>query len=405
VTVVLSVVAAIVAVVLLLPLLSDLCSCALALARRPVGGGAAPERELTERRRTNPRRARLLFLVPAHDEEDLIGDCVRAILSMDYPAACRTVVVVADNCSDATAARARAAGATCLERHDAANRGKPRAVAWALDRVGVGAFDAVVLVDADAVVAPGYAAALDRRGPLNGKAVECYDDVRNRGASPLTRMAAVLAAARFRGAFVLKRRAGLNVPLSDGMCIGTDVLRARPWRAFGLSEDWELYAMLTAEGVEIDLAADARLRALEARTLAQSDSQRQRWLAGRISALATVAPAIVRSRCIGWRQKLDALGELASPGPAVHAGLVALLAGALIVGGAPGATMLASALAASVLRPVAWTCVGLRYDPEPGRALRAFAAFPGYVAWRLVVALRSARLLRPGAAWVRTART
>src|SRR5690606_10093754 len=108
---------------------------------------------------------RLLFLVPAHDEALLIEGCVRSILAMDYPADRREVVVIADNCTDGTADLARTAGATCLERADTERRGKPWALAWALERVDLGAFDAVVIIDADSLVDPSFARAMARHSP------------------------------------------------------------------------------------------------------------------------------------------------------------------------------------------------------------------------------------------------
>jgi hypothetical protein len=253
-------------------------------------------------------------------------------------------------------------------------------------------------------VDPGYAAALDALGPLRGKAVECFDDVRNRGASALTRMAALYSAARFRAAFRLKRALGLTIPLSDGLCIGTDVLRENPWRAFGLAEDWEVYAILTAAGVPIDLAVDAHLYAEEAHNINQAESQRQRWLTGRLSALVEYGPPLVMSKCIGWHQKLDAVAELASPGPAVHLATSTLFAASVWIAGAPYADAIGVALIASLLRPAAYAVVGVWLDPEPIRATLSLIALPFYAVWRLGVALRGLRLLR-GGPWIRTVRS
>src|SRR4051812_37569669 len=57
---------------------------------------------------------RFLVLIPAHDEERVIGDCLAAIAADRRPG--DRVVVVADRCEDATAQIARAAGADVLER-------------------------------------------------------------------------------------------------------------------------------------------------------------------------------------------------------------------------------------------------------------------------------------------------
>jgi len=372
-----------------LPVIADVAS----LARR----GAPP------RLRTGWRESRFLFLVPAHDEAEGIRDCVRSIAEMRYPRGQVRIVVIADNCTDDTAGAARAAGAECLVRHDPQLRGKPYAVAWALARLLLDSVDAVVILDADAIVDPGYAEALDAAGPLRDKAIECYDDVRNPGDSALTRMAAVLAAGRFRGSFQLKMDAGITVPLSDGMCVGTGVLRRHPWSAFGLSEDWEYYALLTAAGERIELASTARLYAQETRTLAQSGSQRQRWLAGKLAALWRVGPRILRSRSITWHQKIDTIAELAVPGPAVQLGVVALCLAAVALANPPASSALVAGLLLTLARPVAYAIIGVRAVPDPARTLAAFTFLPVYTCWRLGVAVASILPARHRP-WIRTAR-
>ena len=126
--VVLSVLVCLAATVLLLPTVSD----AISLLRIALGRGAA-------RHQSRAELPRLLLLVPAHNEELLIDSCVRSLIALDYPPARFSVVVIADNCTDRTADLARAASARCLERHDVEHPGKPRAVAWALKQLPLGA--------------------------------------------------------------------------------------------------------------------------------------------------------------------------------------------------------------------------------------------------------------------------
>lgn len=346
----------------------------------------------------------LLFLVPAHDEALLIGECVRSLVELHYPYDRRAVVVIADNCRDHTAVLARAAGVTCLERNDPAQPGKPHAIAWALTQLGWRSFDAVVIVDADSVVRPEFATALARSAPLRGKAVQGYHMVRNPRETALTRLGALLSAANHLFAYPLKQRAALNTPLlGNGMCLGTDVLSVFGWPAFTICEDWEMYATLTAAGVRIDGAPLAQVASQEARTLAQSASQRRRWTAGKLTVLGRYASALLGSREIDRIQKLDALAELSAPGAALHLGLVISAAAAALVFRPPGAILLAAGLAATLLRPVMYSLAALRIDPEPRAVLRALAFLPVYTVWRLGVALGALANLgdRP---WVRTAR-
>lgn len=391
--IVLSLLIGLLSVVLLLPTVSDL----LSLARIAFGGS----------RRRSPatgERPRLLFLVPAHDEELLIEPCVRSLVGLQYPAGRASVVVIADNCSDRTPELARAAGARCLERQDKVLRGKPRAIAWALEQVALRDYDAVVIVDADTVVRPDFANQIATIAPLGAKAAQAFFDVSNPEETPLTRMSAVLATSMHRFAYPLKQRAGLNVPLvGNGMCFGTGVLAEHGWHAFSICEDWEMYALLSERGVPIESLANAHVYSQEARSLSQSSTQRQRWTAGRLTVLARVGPRILRSPLIGWRQKFDAIAELTAPGPALHLAGAVLAAGIAIVLHVPGSPLLVGALVGSLVRPVIYTTIAIAEQPHPVRTLRAFAFLPFYAVWRIGAAVRALRMLgdKP---WVRTER-
>ena len=384
---------ALLAGVLLLPTISDLVSLIrLAVRRRH------------DARPAQAQLPRLLFLVPAHDEERMIESCARSLLAMQYPVEQRRVVVIADNCTDRTAELARAAGADCLERADQRFPGKPRAIAWALTQVPWRDYDAVIIIDADTLVDPSFARALAAAGPVAGRAFQAYFDVRNPGETLLTRMATVLAAANYQFAYALKQRVGLNAPLlGNGMCLGREVLAKHGWSAFTIAEDWELYALYTAQGVRIESLETAHLYAQEARSLEQSSTQRRRWTAGKVTVLKRYIGGLLRSREIDLAQKLDAVAELTGPGPVVHLALAIVAGGLTALLQPPGAVLLVAGLGVSVLRLVIYTLAGLTVQRDPLRAALAFVFLPLYLVWRLGAAVAALRQLgdRP---WVRTAR-
>lgn len=378
-------------IVLLLPTFSELLSVLrVASWRRP-------------QRREPATLPRLVYLVLAHDEELLIAGTVRSLLAQDYPSSRREVIVVADNCSDATAKIAREAGAEVWERHNLTERGKPFAIAWALGRIDLATYDGLVIVDADCEVSTDFGRQLAKRGELRGKVLQPVIAVRNPNESALTRMAAVHGTVTHGLAYRIKERAALNVPLGVGMCLGTDVLRAEPWQAFSVAEDWELYCILTVRGVRIEPVQEARISAQEAKSLAQSGPQRHRWLAGKVGVLLQYLAPILRSSRIGFAQRLDAVAELTFPGPAVHLGIATILAASAWLTGTTFGRIAAFVVLASLLRPVAYTLLAILKDPSPGRAFASFAYLPLYTAWRIGPALRSivaSRLTR----WVRTER-
>lgn len=382
-----------VAVVLLLPSVSDLLSL-IAIA---VGRG-------TRVARTEQGSARFLFMIPAHDEELLIGRCLESFQHLDYSSDSYDVVVVADNCTDRTAELARAAGVHCLERHDPDLRGKPHAIAWALERFDLSEYDAMVIVDGDTLVDPGYCRAMSKVVDLRVKAAQAYNGISNPDENALTRMGFVLGEAYYRFMYPLKQRAGLNPPLTGaGMCIGAGSLEEHGWSAFSLSEDVEMYVRLTLAGVRTECVADARVYSQGAASLSDSDSQRQRWRAGRLTILGRLGPSVMTRGVVGFRQRLDLISELAAPGPAVHLGLVVLLAPVAFLLPLSGGARVAAALLASIVRPLVYSGLALAVDEQPGRAVRAFLFLPLYTGWRLLTEARA--VLRIGnSPWVRTAR-
>ena len=379
------------ALVLLLPTLSDLVS----LTRVAFGRRQPPSRA-----RDLPR---LLFLIPAHNEELLIQSCLASLARLDYPANRFDILVVADNCTDRTSQIVQQAGVRCLQRSNPELRGKPHALAWAVSHVPLHELEAVVIVDADTVLRSDFARAVAQFAPLRDKAVQPYNDVANPGDNALTRMAAVLSTANHRFAYGLKKSAGLNVPLSAGMCLGADLLQRYGWPVFSIGEDLEFYAFLTERGTRIEAAPGARLFAQEAQSLRQSASQRKRWTGGKLTVLARYSRRLLLSRQIGPAQKLDVLAELSSVGPAVHLGIVLTAIAAAVLTRPLGATWIAAGFAASLIRPGIYAALAIAVDPQPLRTLLAFGYLPFYTVWRLGTAVAALGMVgdKP---WVQTRR-
>ena len=107
-------------------------------------------------RKTRPfpkaeRRLRFAILICARNEERVIRLPIGSLLAARWPADRREIIVIADNCTDATAAFAREAGATVWEKTTPSS-GKGDVLAWGVSRVlARGGFDAIAVFDADNV--------------------------------------------------------------------------------------------------------------------------------------------------------------------------------------------------------------------------------------------------------------
>jgi len=261
---------------------------------------------------------RFLIVIPAHNEEANIGETVRSCRAMRYPPSLFDVLVIADNCTDSTAARARDAGARVLDRCDTIKQSKGHAIEYVIDKlVGSGEFgslDGFVVIDADSTVQPElleqFCLALERGSDW----MQCYDSVGNADQSWRTRLMAygfsLINGVTPAGQNALGLSAGLR---GNGMCISTDGLRRVPWKTHGLTEDLEYSWTVRIAGERIvfikDAAVYATMLSKGGKPLA---NQRRRWEFGRISLQSTMLGPLLSSPHLGWLEKAAAVVELTS---------------------------------------------------------------------------------------------
>jgi cellulose synthase/poly-beta-1,6-N-acetylglucosamine synthase-like glycosyltransferase len=377
----------------------------LTLAALPFLGAAVylAALALASRARTPPAPAsdaRFDVVVPAHDEEAGIADTVASLLALDYPRERFRVVVIADNCGDRTAERARAAGASVLERRDVLLRGKGHALAFAFDRlIAERAADALVVVDADSVVSANLLGALAARIAAGAEALQARHGVRNRDASWRTRLMhlafALLHDVRAAG----RERLGLSCGLrGNGMAFTTGLLRRVPHTAVSLVEDLEYAVTLGLAGVRVHDVAEASVLSEMPVSEEAARSQRARWEGGRLALALRAAPGLLL-RGLPERSPLllDLALELLIPplgtlALAVAIGLALALGAAAAGVGVALAPWLLAALALIVYVSAGWRAAGLA-----ARDLWQLRHVPGLLWWKL-------RLRTRPETWIRTPR-
>ncbi len=339
---------------------------------------------------------RIAVVVPAHDEQDGIAATV-ASLRADADAHVE-IVVVADNCTDDTAQRARAAGARVLVRDDPSRRGKGYALDFAFERLLREPFVAVLVVDADSQVRRGFfaamRAALDDGAQAAQAAYLPLGDARSARAR-LVRLARLAwNVLRLRG----RERLGLSVGvLGNGFALARETLVAAPYRARSIVEDVEYHASLVRAGFRVRFVEDALVSGDMPNAGAAAASQRARWEGGRLRMLAQLGGPLLGDIVRGRWRLIEPLAELALAPLAYHVGL--LLAAALLGSGT------VASLAALALAIVALHVAGAFAIGRCGwRDLAAFALVPVYIARKALGLGAVLRAARAGTPWVRTAR-
>jgi 1,2-diacylglycerol 3-beta-glucosyltransferase len=355
---------------------------------------------------TDGRRFRFQIVVPAHDEELGIANTVNSLRALDYPGDAFSVLVVADNCSDATAERARAAGAEVLQRKDNERRGKGHALNYAFERLRDDT-DAVVVVDADTLVSPNLLKAFAARLALGAHAVQADSAVSNPGESWRTRLMAIALGSfhvvRSRG----RERLGLSVGLrGNGMCFTREVLARVPHEAYSIVEDVEYGIRLGEAGFRVHYSDEAHVYGEMVSSSAAARSQRARWEGGRRALKRAHGWRLIRKGISQQNAVLFDLGldllvpALSGLAASALAGSAASTAAAVLIGGPARLAMLGfggslAGLGVYVLRGWSLSGTGLR-------GLLDLGFSPVYAAWKLSV--RKRRETSADAAWVRTSR-
>lgn len=354
-----------------------------------------------------PPRLRFDIIVPAHDEELGVAATVQSLLALDYPKDLYRVIVVADNCTDATARVAAAAGALVLERHDPARRGKGHALAHAFARVLEQArADAVVVIDADTTASPNLLRAFSARLGAGAHAAQAAYGVQNPEASWRTRLM-VIALDLFHGLRSLAReRLRLSAGLrGNGMAFSCAVLRRVPPAAFSIVEDVEYGIALGEAGHRVHYVPEATVLGDIAPRGRAAASQRRRWEQGRAALARAHGPRLFRDGLVQRDAvRLDLALDLLVP-PLASLALAAALGAALSTAwhaalGGSAITMIPWLLSIGFL--FAYVLRGLSLSGAGLRGLTALLWAPVYVLWK--VGVRLGPRLDPSRDWIRTAR-
>lgn len=353
-------------------------------------------------------RSRLVVLIPAHDEETLVGRTVRSLMAQSYPRELFQIAVIADNCTDATAAVAADAGADLVMVRNAPDaRGKGYALRWAMDQLlGSDAPpDAIVSVDADTITDPDLLLALAERLEDGAQAVQAdYRAFGDGSDSSELRKAAFLLFNRTQpaGRHVLGRSAWL---VGNGWLLSTELLRRRPWSAFTSTEDREYSVDLLVDGVRIAFAGAAAVHAPTAPNRRAEKTQQLRWeggwanlLRGRMLQLLAQAGRR-RAPVLLWTAFDLAVPPLGLLAAGAYGGL--LISALLALAGAWSGWLVVPWIVASASVPL-YVLVGFIAGDAPRAAYRALLHAPLFVL-RKPLALRRTLGFR-GDTWVRTER-
>lgn len=245
-------------------------------------------------------KKRFALVVAAHNEELVIENIVKNLMSLNYPRELYDIFVIADNCTDATAEIARKAGAIVHERFNKVDVGKGYALKWMFDKIFEmdKKYDAVSVFDADNLVASNYLLKMNDM-LLNGhKAIQAYLDVKNPYDSWITLTNSIMYWITNR--MFNQSRHNLNMWCTiggTGFTLDINVLKQIPWDATCLAEDLEYTVKLVLNNIRVSWCSETAIYDEKPITFVQSWNQRKRWMQGHVDVFCRFFLKLFKKGC------------------------------------------------------------------------------------------------------------
>ena len=306
---------------------------------------------------------RYAFFIAAHNEEAVIANLVRSIKDQDYPAELVDIFVVADACTDATAERAREAGAIVYERNDLARKGKSWVMDYGFSRIldeYPGVHDAFVIFDADNLLSRDYLKVMNDAFDQGYLALTSYRNSKNFGSSWISAAYSIWFIREARFLNNARMLCGTSCAVSgSGYLVSAKIVQAmHGWDFHTLTEDIQFSTFCAAHGITIGYAP-AEFYDEQPLTLDASIKQRRRWVKGFYQVFFSYGGQLVRS--IAQDRSFAAYDLLMVIAPATLLTLISLLANAtfIVVGGMSHGFLVTDAEMQACLGSILMTLLGM----------------------------------------------
>ena len=282
------------------------------------------------------RLHRYAFFIAAHNEEAVIANLVHSIQDQDYPADLIDIFVVADACTDGTAAAAREAGAIVYERDDLARKGKSWVMDYGFDRIlseYPGKYEAFFIFDADNLLSRDYVRIMNDAFDQGYLALTSYRNSKNFGSSWISAAYSIWFIREAR--FLNNARNICNTSCAvsgSGYLVSAKIIEAmHGWDFHTLTEDIQFSTFCAVHGIQIGYAP-AEFYDEQPLTLSASVKQRMRWVKGFYQVFFTYGSQLASS--IVKKRSFAAYDLLMVIAPATLITLISLLANGtfLVVG-------------------------------------------------------------------------
>ena len=247
---------------------------------------------------------RYAVLIAARNEENVIAGLLDSLAAQTYDMSLVTVFVAADNCTDSTAAIARAHGAVVYERFNQLNVGKGYALDFLLQHISAdypAGFDGYFVFDADNILAPDYIERMNEMFSNGHEIVTSYRNSKNFGGNWISAGYALWFLRESRYLNGARTRLGSSAAVGGtGFLFSQRILNeSHGWRFYLLTEDIEFSVYHILRGEKIAICESAVLYDEQPTDFRQSCRQRLRWAKGYVQVFLRYGGQLLRGAARG----------------------------------------------------------------------------------------------------------
>jgi cellulose synthase/poly-beta-1,6-N-acetylglucosamine synthase-like glycosyltransferase len=252
----------------------------------------APRLEPFEAKELNIEK-RVAVIVPAHNESSGLVPTLQDIKAQ--LGAADRLIVVADNCTDDTAAVAVASGAEVIVRNDPDRIGKGFAMGWGVTHLSQDPPDFVLFVDADCRLQADLIEGLKRVCQQIQRPVQALFMMRSAENSPINHSFAEFAWILRNWIRPLGLR-NLHCPvqlMGTGMMFPWSTISSAPLASGHLVEDLKLGLDLAKTGQAPYFFPFVKVTSVFPTSAKGTESQRQRWVQGHLATIGKFVPRLL----------------------------------------------------------------------------------------------------------------
>ncbi len=244
---------------------------------------------------------RYAVLVAARNEAEVIGHLLESVRRQDYPAELVDIYVVADNCTDHTAAVAAQNGARVVERFNKEFVGKGYALDFLFEEMkkqyGNEKYDGYFVFDADNLLDGSYITEMNKVFSNGYPAVTSYRNTKNFGDSWVSGAYGLWFLIDSEYINYPKAELGISCTVSGtGFLFSDEILQKNggKWPYHLMSEDLQISADILTEGGKIGYCRNAVLYDEQPLGFGLSITQRSRWMKGSMQVMTTYLSKILK---------------------------------------------------------------------------------------------------------------